>query len=198
MTLIQTFETSISNKSGEYAGRFIIVPRGAMAVNKASWEIDTLKKMLNLSILEPIYPLNLSRAVASLLRARETGYDVMGYYKDAINAPSEVLRELFGEELLSFVEQLCFFDLVPLEESPFDLEPFAKLFTKASKASALGAFAGWVIAGGTVWILVTMPACMIIFGAASGIAQGLEEGLRVRIGNWLKGGYPLDSTSHNM
>jgi hypothetical protein len=57
----------------------------------------------------------------------------------------------------------------------------ADIATKASP-TAVGVYIGYEAAGGhTPLLLLTVPAGMIICGAAGGLARGLEEGIREKI-----------------
>lgn len=52
----------------------------------------------------------------------------------------------------------------------------------------VGTYAGWVIAGGAGPMLFAwVPAGMLLFGTAAGIAMGIQEGLRKRICNVIMG-----------
>ena len=52
----------------------------------------------------------------------------------------------------------------------------------------VGTYAGWVIAGGAgPMLFVWVPAGMLLFGLATGIAMGIQNGLRDRIYNAIMG-----------
>jgi hypothetical protein len=68
-------------------------------------------------------------------------------------------------------------ELVPIEESPLRKAALASLFSHVP-----GAGMGVVLANGHPYLLVlTVPAGIIIVGAATGIARGLQRGLERRI-----------------
>jgi hypothetical protein len=71
-------------------------------------------------------------------------------------------------------------NVLPFEQSPLQglsLQEIAK-----TSGTALGAYIGYMSAAGDVpLLLITVPAGMVIVGAASGLAHGLEEGIRRRI-----------------
>src|SRR5262249_29369501 len=87
---------------------------------------------------------------------------------------------------LRFAEKVSFEPLIPFEGSPLTSESLAKLATTATGAG-FGAFVGFVAFGSGPLLLITVPAGMVICGAAKGIAQALEDGLRDRLLRWIKG-----------
>jgi hypothetical protein len=68
---------------------------------------------------------------------------------------------------------------LPFEQSPLQGISLGAL----GKASpyALGAYIGYAAGGGTPLILITVPAGIIVCGAAAGVGKALEEGLREKI-----------------
>jgi len=63
----------------------------------------------------------------------------------------------------------------------------ATLVTRATGAG-LGAYIGFVAFGAaSPFLFVTVPSGMIICGAAKGIADALEHGLRDRLTAWIRG-----------
>ena len=79
-----------------------------------------------------------------------------------------------------FGEKAAFDNLMPFERSPIELESLGKLVVSATGAG-IGAYAGFVLAGSTPFLLVAIPAGMIICRAAKGIADALEQGLREKL-----------------
>ena len=86
-----------------------------------------------------------------------------------------------------FAEQVSFDRVIPIEESPLSQESLAKLATTASGVG-IGAFVGFVAFGSSPLLLITVPAGMIICGAAYAVGQALQEGFKERILSWIKGG----------
>jgi hypothetical protein len=87
---------------------------------------------------------------------------------------------------VAFAQKAAFERMIPLEQSPLDLESLAKLVTSATGAG-LGAYAGFVLFGSSPLLFVAAPFGMILFGAAKGIADALEQGLREKLLWYLKG-----------
>jgi hypothetical protein len=78
--------------------------------------------------------------------------------------------------------QLAFDDVIPWRDSPLRGEALAGLITKAGAVgtTGFGAFVGSYVGNGPL-LLVTVPAGIILVGAASGIAQALREGLHKKV-----------------
>jgi hypothetical protein len=89
-------------------------------------------------------------------------------------------------EISDFSKYLLHEAVIPFERSPLE---GASLFNIVSHASGvgIGAYIGFVLAGSTPLLLITVPAGMILCGAAAGAARGLEEGLHRRIERLLSG-----------
>ena len=102
-------------------------------------------------------------------------------------------QDLSAVEAFAFAEYLAFSPVIPFEASPLEAASLAGMLTSASGMSA-GAAAGFLAAGPTPLALVTVPAGMIIGGAAAGVARALEEGLRSRIMRRLGVGESEDET----
>jgi hypothetical protein len=84
----------------------------------------------------------------------------------------------------SFRQALLFENVIVVEQSPPDLQSFTHLVTHATGV-AVGAYVGASVASGPL-LFITVPAGMIVMGAASGIGKALEAGLREAILKWLR------------
>jgi len=101
--------------------------------------------------------------------------------------PSErSISDRLGIETFQFAEQVSYARLIPFEESPIELTALSTLFTEAGGVG-VGAYAGWVIADSMPLLFLTVPAGMVLFGAAAGIAFGLQDALKRRVQTWLSG-----------
>jgi hypothetical protein len=85
-----------------------------------------------------------------------------------------------------FAELMSFERLIPFAESPLELESLTKLATTAGGAG-LGAYIGFVVFGASPLLFIGVPAGIILCCAARGVGQGLEEGLRDKVREWIKG-----------
>jgi 4-hydroxybenzoate polyprenyltransferase len=66
--------------------------------------------------------------------------------------------------------------VIPFEQSPLELQSLKDILIKGT-GSAVGAYAGFVAAGSHPMVLVVVPAGIVLFGAAFGVAKALEDGL---------------------
>jgi hypothetical protein len=113
-----------------------------------------------------------SRLPELLFTMLKTGEDINRIKKVRKHSNYDVIDQLCNEAAFS--------KLIPFQESPIDLHSLAELAVKATGVG-LGAYAGFVASGGTPLVLITVPAGMILCGAAAGFGRALEEGLRTRI-----------------
>jgi len=72
--------------------------------------------------------------------------------------------------------------VIPFERSPLDAESLTKILS-ATGGTGVGAYLGFVVAGGTPLAIVLVPAGMILCGAAAGIGDGLYT----RLKRWIAG-----------
>lgn len=185
MLVKQVFETTIYDTDTNLEGRFIVVPRLAydsMPENTDSfrWLAEELDLRIERKIKSPS-ALSVEFAQCFLHENPEFQADIQ-QGKVITDASSEAFVES-----VKFSEVLAFAPVVPFQRNPLNLEALASVITGATGVG-LGAFAGFVIgSGGSALILITVPAGMIIFGAAAGIARALEEGLRDRLKKMIKG-----------
>jgi hypothetical protein len=175
----QLFETTIYDSDSNLEGRFVVVPRlayGSMPENIESFHI--LAEKLGLQMEREIRPSGLAYGLARCFLNEDPEFHEM------IQGKRPVSPEFV--ESVKFSEVLAFAPVVPFQRNPLNLEALASVITGATGVG-LGAFAGFVIGGGSPLIFVTVPAGMIIFGAAAGVARALEEGLRDRLERMIKG-----------
>lgn len=84
-----------------------------------------------------------------------------------------------GEPEYEFAEAVAFDEVIPFEFSPLDARSLASIVTGSGAA---GAAVGFVVGAGVPpLLLITVPAGMIVCGAAAGIAAALEQGLKTRL-----------------
>lgn len=147
------------------------------------FENDTVKgnalggALLGYQVIAPVSKENVPSALAlSLLPASELQKQTDQGILHNINVSS--VADL---ALLAMSESF-----VPIEFSPLGANSISTFLQNAS-STAVGAYAGYLLAGPTPLLLLTVPAGMILVGAASGVAKGLEEGLRRKLINVISG-----------
>jgi hypothetical protein len=124
-----------------------------------------------------------------------TGGQITVLFRDAVSRipergefppPPKQEEKLSTEEqlhspILEFAEYLALAPIVPFEESPLIGSSLGAIFATGS-AVGTGTAIGFIVAGGpTPLLALTVPAGIIICGAAVGVAEGLQAGLRHRL-----------------
>jgi hypothetical protein len=186
MQVIQTYETTISSNDGNRGIACLVVPVRSIPKNESDFQGEDRARRIGLQPIERVSPSQLPYAVAALIAASEQEANPLELYHKILQAPVSAASELVGIETFQFAEEISCLPVVPFEQSPMDFASFAEIYATAG-AVGLGAYAGFVAAGSTALLFVTIPAGMILFGAAAGIALGLQNGLKERVRKWLSG-----------
>jgi hypothetical protein len=198
MKMIQIYETRMMSHTANHEAHFVLVPARSFFTESGAPASSTPKheeilKELDLKKISSLLPHHLAEGLA-LLMSPSIDENVERHLKDLCNGTgrtSENADELcslkvFAKADMEFAENLSFECDLPFENSPLTGEVLVRLVTKATGAG-VGAFAGFVAFGASPLLLVTVPAGMILCGAAKGVADALESGLRERLTNYLKG-----------
>jgi hypothetical protein len=185
--LVQTYESSISDALGNWGFSYIVIPRRSLEIHPLSTDPADVCVELDLNSVQSHYEVGLSDlpiAIAAILLAQKTGMSAIEIY----DGPSSLEPPLIDEyyRALAFAQGAAYSDVIPFEQSPLEATSLASTLIKGG-GTGVGAFIGWVLAGPTPLLLITVPAGMILCGAASGVAAGLQQGLRERISLWLTG-----------
>jgi hypothetical protein len=181
MEMMQFFESTIMSDSTLHAAHLISVPRRTFLAYDKRVDSNKIIRGLGLKTLAPVTTSKLASFLSILLsdsveeQVLVQSLTISGLEKIEMN-----------ENDVYFAEMLAFERMVLFENSPIEFESLAKLVTTASGA-AIGTYAGFVLAGPTPLLLVAVPAGMILFGAAKGVADALEQGLRERLLKFLRG-----------
>lgn len=188
MKKLQMYETTIMADTSEHAAHLVVLSSRYVSEYDANTHISSLLLDLGMRKITEVSASNLSRCLAILLSGAVLTDE---FEKLLISASSGQIEVREGMTVvaasdLRFAEIVVFDDVVPIEQSPLKAEALVTLVTKATGAG-LGAFAGFVAFGDSPLLLITVPAGMIICGAAKGIADALESGLRDRLFELLKG-----------
>lgn len=188
MKALQIFESTIFSDTTDQAVHVLVAPARSFVEPGDLKSPEDLISELELTRMGPVSPTNLVFALEAMVGVDECGRETPERVFEFLRAQTvPVTQATQAPPGVTFAEQVAFSELIPFEQSPLNLESLAGLVTKATGV-AMGAYAGFVLSAGTPLIFVTVPAGMIIFGAAAGVAKALEEGLRERLLNLLKGG----------
>ena len=183
----QTFQTDILDEITGSEASYYFIP--SSIVPKLPSQEDEFRGILrDFGIKEDITFIEPHQLVAAVVFCLNSSNDE---FQKAVGGmkPTDIdfkLEKYARQDLIQFAEHLVLSPVVPVRRNPLNLESLGSVITTASGVG-LGAFAGFIVAGGTPLIFVTVPAGMIIFGAAAGVAKGLEKGLAARISKWIKG-----------
>jgi hypothetical protein len=193
---VQIFETSVCDIDGNWSATFLVIPRRSLQTHQLSLDDATeVCEVLELSTMDVNQlPAPLASTVptglAAVLVAQKHNVDIpeimhaVWHQRDSVS--DEVREDYYSA--FDFASLVAYTNLIPFEQSPLEATSLASILVKGGtlSASGVGAFVGWVVAAHTTpLLLVTVPAGMIICGAASGVAAGLQQGLRDTVLRWL-------------
>jgi hypothetical protein len=202
MAILQIYESTIFSETTAHAFHLLVVPGRSFVGQQDLNASGGLASDLGLVKLGPAYPDNLMPSIAALLQPEDSGVSVLESLLAAmrsqvpspwsgISPPPPLAATDSWTPEYAFAEQVAGTPMIPFENSPLTSESLINLLNKVTASSsggvALGAYAGFVLAGSTPFLLLYIPAGMLIFGAAAGLGKALEEGLRVRLLKVLKG-----------
>ena len=157
----QFFDTTVAERRLGSAIRFISVPARAVTAPDTLLDPQSVMHVLG---FESVQMLNSADELSSAL---------------AKMVNSGVVEGADPTEAADFTAYCLSKPLIPFEQSPLELTSLTGLLT--APAMGIGAFVGYVAGGGTPLIIVTVPAGMVICGAAAAVAKGLETGLQYRL-----------------
>jgi hypothetical protein len=200
MAMLQIFETTMFSDSSSHAMHAVVVPKRSFVHHDYTVNPAKIIGVLQLSkiTLQPVAASNLGPALAVLASPTVPANELIAHVTGMMQPvpPTTLLQQVLTPADREFGEQMAYARWLPFEQSPLDLESISTLVTSATGAG-LGAYVGFVVAGPTPLLFVTVPAGMIICGAAKGLADALEKGLRDRLLRWLKGEDQGDDSDQN-
>lgn len=177
----QYYQTTLIDEYSEISGTFIVLPSKYIRQNILEKDTDKVIKLLGFTKSHSISPGWLIKAVAIASTGNVENLDVWP------TTDKESLKfHKIENKYYRFAEYATMANIIPVEHSPLSGDSIGNLIVSASGVG-IGGYVGFVIAAGSPWILISVPAGMIFFGAAAGVARGLEEGLREVIKNFIIG-----------
>jgi hypothetical protein len=195
---VQTYETVITSWDNEWQLTFLVIPRRSISASAAyrGEQVEITPEIVKSGLEAKDIPFggtptdsrhwvenSVISPLALMLIMQENGLGI-----GEILRRGDTLLELSPEgwNSLEFVRGVIENSEIPFEQSPLEGKTIESLITKAGSAGgAIGAYVGWIMAGNSPWLLITVPAGMILCGAASGVASGLNQGLKEKISHWL-------------
>ena len=180
MRIFQTYETTIVHENNGMSVHVIVVPSRSLSSGFPENE-QLLFKTLGLRLMTRLRPGGLNMYILSVLTSGQIEWQYEQEKRPIIKLPENPTAEQ-----IEFAEYITCASVIPFEASPLSADSIGSIITKTS-GTGMGAFVGYVLAGNTPMMLVLIPAGMILFGAAAGIASALEQGLRERILDLVRG-----------
>jgi len=186
----QFFETTIADEDSQLAATIVVAPFGRReggALYNYQQPLESLGNLLGSEYVQSTFllssPSQLPNVLAALLRrpAELASSDSLGQPQIASQQSWAQAEEGFGSEALAFADYVVFANVVPFESSPMALESLASIAAGGSIIGA-GAAIGFALVAGSPLIFLAVPAGIILIGATSGVALGIQERIRRAIG----------------
>jgi hypothetical protein len=197
----QLFQTQIGVHASSLTAQFVTVPVRSLDKPGLLLQPKDLLKELQLELLKPL-PLEAGHQPAPFAAgigpadSAEVHRSVQFALVSILDEPSALeavhlmerlmqatpaeQRWLASDQALAFAEQMTSTPMVPFESSALGLESLLGIIAKGS-GPTIGAAVAVVAFGPTPLLLIAAPAGMIIGGAALGVGQALQQGLRNRL-----------------
>ncbi|HEY1380433.1 MAG TPA: hypothetical protein VGF55_26765 [Gemmataceae bacterium] len=190
MNVVQSYGTTVADRDTGYSVTFLSFPgkyeTPAIRGNDPTAK-EAVVELLGLRALKPVRASELDRVIANMILAEEGEEGLQQVQATAVVA--QVLQTpsptpgapAAPPDLLAFAEQVAYADLIPVEQSPLAAVSLAKLVATAKSAAgyaknplALGAFVG--VLAGTVYpfLLVAVPAGMLLCGTTASIVKAID------------------------
>jgi hypothetical protein len=175
----QYFTTTIFDPEGAGEATFLVAPKSAFAQPALLDHQDALAEILEVPRLHRVdEALDIWPALAVVLSEDENSLRLLDEQR-----PEEwlqVLAKVAPSAKRGFASYCASAPVIPFEESRLAAASLLSIVSKATTGA--GAAVGFILAGGaTPLALVLVPAGMIIFGSAAGVARGLQQGLEYRV-----------------
>ena len=183
MAITQYFETTLLDAEADLSAGVLVVPTRSFRDAGFASSPEDLIGALGMGIIGQIEPGWLVRSVATIL-AYPHDVEAVSDLPVAIRGDFSSNIPTVSAQHYRFAEYLTMARVVPFENSPLSAESIGNIVS--ASGVGLGAYAGFVVAGGTPLIFVLVPAGMLLFGASAGLAQALEQGMRERVLDFIR------------
>ena len=172
MDYIRLYETEIVSDEGQSFKAMTIPTRSLADISPEEIISD-----LDLKSIDRVESGRYIRAVVTALAA-ERESDISNWRSFKESALNEKIKN--NHYLYELAEYVTMSRILAFENSPLTGESIGNLLTSASGPAA-GSYIGFVLAGSSPLLFISVPAGMIFCGAAAGVAKALEEGLKTKI-----------------
>lgn len=178
MAIVQMYETMLVDKETGECFCFLTIPARSLVVDPyvAAGNILSIFGVVQRVRVMPAY---LVHAVEDML---EGGADLANYFDDRffqqeVRWEPFLSREAHYSEFAEFAQQIALSPVVPFENSPLSLQSLASIASQAAKSGpvTLGSVVGFLAAGHSPMLLVTVPLGIVLCGTAVAYAKAVEE-----------------------
>ncbi len=180
MKVVQAYQTTIwdTDANADRSVHFVVLPARSLHQGTVPTTMDGIQTLFDLDQVIQLNSVSLmARTLAGIL-AQTDSETFLGTTSEespeGVPAfpPPPPLPDLFR-----LAEVAVFADIVPIEASDLGGHSLADLFLKAATAGPvhLGALAAYASAGGTPFLILAVPAGIILCGAASSFVKWFDE-----------------------
>jgi hypothetical protein len=180
----QLYQTVLFPPETSLGVTFITVPVRSFQDPSILSNSHLIRRNLDVEPIATVDPENLLSVVSEYLAAVSEGSESLflrPFQETSLRHP-----HLAADRYMQTARKLIDTPVIPFEQSPLTAESLGKLATRASGAG-LGAYIGFVLAGSSPWLLLTIPVGIVLMSAAVGTGKGLEKGLEKRIEGLIAG-----------
>lgn len=168
METIRLYETTVLDHDRKYEAHILVVPKRAFWEGNLSLleNPSMLMAALGLELLQPLYsPDFLPHALIAAILDEENKDEASQRLQRMLAGPQERAFEGIDSTLVEFSHELVFAELVPFEASSPVYRSLASVAILGGVIK-VGTTVGLVAAGGTPFVLITVPLGIVLCGAA--------------------------------
>jgi hypothetical protein len=176
MKSVQFYETTVADPDSQNAFTFLTIPARSLPEGKVPNAKEVARSLLpvadddeRITQIGPVEAWSLPFFVDAAL-GRRLGPDISFEWNLRVNPPS-------SRGPSAFAQHVVFDAVVPFESSPLRASSLAQLVGTGGGATAVVS----AILTGDPILFIAVPAGIIVCGAAAGVAQALNLGLRAKI-----------------
>ncbi len=173
----QIFQTVVYPPDIESSVTFVTVPTRSLQNRRILENPTDLFVALDLHPIERVTLDNFEDVLAEYIAAAETNTEAL--FRRPVQQESTEHPQTERERFRDAARYIQDLPLVPFERSPLTAAELSKIVR--SGGTGVGVYIGFVLAGSTPWLLLTVPLGIVLMRATMGVGRGLETGLEKRI-----------------